>query len=68
VGVFYPMGKWVSTGKESLKSGLSLDPNVAAAYEENWGKAPPKHGDVVDYKQSQMDDTVSNPNRNKTDW
>jgi hypothetical protein len=33
-----------------------LDPNVAAAYEENWGKAPPKHGDVVDLKLSQMGD------------
>ena len=39
-----PQGKWVSTGKEALKSGLDLDPNVAAAYEENWGKEPPKHG------------------------
>ena len=27
------------------KSGLTLDPNVAAAYEENWGKEPPKHGE-----------------------
>ena len=41
-----PQGKWVSTGKEALKSGLDLDPNVAAAYEENWGKEPPKHGEV----------------------
>ena len=43
-----PQGKWVSTGKggESLKSGLTLDPNVAAAYEENWGKAPPAHGET----------------------
>ena len=43
-----PQGKWVSSGKggESLKSGLTLDPNVAAAYEENWGKAPPKHGET----------------------
>ena len=43
-----PQGKWVSTGKggESLKSGLTLDPNVAAAYEENWGKAPPNHGET----------------------
>ena len=42
-----PQGKWVSTGAggESLKSGLTLDPNVAAAYEENWGKPPPKHGE-----------------------
>jgi rhodanese-related sulfurtransferase len=40
-----PKGKWISTGKEALKSGLDLDPNVAAAYEENWGKAPPKYGD-----------------------
>ena len=42
-----PTGKWISTGKggESLKSGLTLDPNVAAAYEENWGKEPPKHGE-----------------------
>ena len=42
-----PQGKWISTGAggESLKSGLTLDPNVAAAYEENWGKAPPKHGE-----------------------
>ena len=43
-----PQGKWVSSGEggESLKSGLTLDPNVAAAYEENWGKAPPKHGET----------------------
>lgn len=43
-----PQGKWVSTGKggESLKSGLTLDPSVAAAYEENWGKAPPTHGET----------------------
>ena len=41
-----PQGKWVSTGREALKSGLDLDPNVAAAYEENWGKAPPKHGET----------------------
>ena len=42
-----PQGKWISTGAggESLKSGLTLDPNVAAAYEENWGKPPPKHGE-----------------------
>ena len=42
-----PQGKWISTGAggESLKSGLTLDPNVAAAYEENWGKEPPKHGE-----------------------
>ena len=40
-----PQGKWISTGKggESLKSGLTLDPNVASAYEENWGKAPQVH-------------------------
>lgn len=38
-----PKGKWVSTGKEALKSGLDLDPNVSAAYEENWGKPPPKY-------------------------
>jgi rhodanese-related sulfurtransferase len=40
-----PQGKWISTGKggESLKSGLTLDPNVASAYEENWGKPPPVH-------------------------
>ena len=40
-----PKGRFVSTGKEALKSGLDLDATVAAAYEENWGKAPPKHGD-----------------------
>ena len=42
-----PKGKWISTGKEALKSGLDLDPTVAAAYEENWGKAPPKYGEEV---------------------
>lgn len=40
-----PKGKFVSTGKEALKSGLDLDPNVASAYEENWGRAPPKYGE-----------------------
>ena len=39
-----PKGKFVSTGKEALKSGLDLDDTVAAAYEENWGKEPPKYG------------------------
>lgn len=39
-----PKGRFVSTGKEALKSGLDLDDTVAAAYEENWGKAPPKYG------------------------
>lgn len=42
-----PKGKFVSTGKEALKSGLDLDDTVAAAYEENWGKAPPKYGREV---------------------
>ncbi|CAL6317876.1 unnamed protein product [Bathycoccus prasinos] len=32
-----PKGKFVATGRESLKSGLDLDPEVAATYEENWG-------------------------------
>lgn len=31
-------GKFVSTGKEALKSGLGLDPAVASTYEENHGK------------------------------
>lgn len=42
-----PKGRFVSTGKEALKSGLDLDDTVAAAYEENWGKAPPKYGREV---------------------
>ena len=46
----------MSTGKEALKSGLDLDPTVAAAYEENWGKAPPKLGDVVEAKLATMDE------------
>ena len=33
-----PKGKFVSTGREALKSGLDLDPTVASAYEENWGR------------------------------
>lgn len=32
------MGKFVSSGKEALKSGLNLDSEVASTYEENWGK------------------------------
>ena len=32
-----PKGRFVSTGRESLKSGLDLNPEVAATYEENWG-------------------------------
>lgn len=32
------VGKFVSSGKEALKSGLNLDPEVASTYEENWGK------------------------------
>jgi rhodanese-related sulfurtransferase len=31
------MGKFVSSGKEALKSGLNLDSEVASTYEENWG-------------------------------
>ncbi len=31
-------GKFVSTGREALKSGLDLDPAVASTYEENHGK------------------------------
>ena len=31
------VGKFVSSGRESLKSGLNLDPEVASTYEENWG-------------------------------
>ena len=31
-------GRFVSTGRESLKSGLDLDPAVASTYEENHGK------------------------------
>ena len=42
-----PKGRFVSTGKEALKSGLDLDDVVAAAYEENWGKEPPKYGAEV---------------------
>ena len=58
-----PQGKWVSTGKEALKSGLTLDPNVAAAYEENWGKEPPKHGEVGkagdEAKEEEKEDSAS---------
>lgn len=32
------VGKFVSSGKEALKSGLNLDSEVASTYEENWGK------------------------------
>ena len=60
-----PQGKWVSTGKEALKSGLTLDPNVAAAYEENWGKEPPKHGEVGragdEAKEEEKEDSASAP-------
>lgn len=31
-------GKFVSSGKEALKSGLNLDSEVASTYEENWGR------------------------------
>ena len=31
-------GKFISTGREALKSGLDLDPAVASTYEENHGK------------------------------
>ena len=31
-------GKFVSSGKEALKSGLNLDAEVASTYEENWGR------------------------------
>ena len=42
-------GKWVSTGKggESPKSGLTGSQR-RAAYEENWGKAPPNHGETAE--------------------
>jgi len=33
-----PAGRFVATGRESLKSGLDLDPAVAKTYEENWGE------------------------------
>jgi len=33
-----PKGKFVSSGREALKSGLNLDPTVASTYEENWGR------------------------------
>ena len=32
-----PAGRFVSTGKEAPKSGLTLSDEVAATYEENWG-------------------------------
>lgn len=40
-------GKFVSMGKEVLKSGLDFDFNVVSVYEENWGRASSKYGEEV---------------------
>ena len=49
-----PKGKFVAT-RESLKSGLDLDPEVAATYEENWGTPALVRREVESVEERRLD-------------